>query len=265
MQAQLRARCAQNVKLLRIARLRAIKRDESATLAAMIKMFNQFTQRLLLPGSCALCAAAVRGELALCDACAAELPRNKTSCALCALPLGIATPCCGRCLKKRLLITRIVAPFQYAHPIDSLVLRFKKRGDLACGALLAALFAQEFAATYSDQMPQALVPVPLHAARLRVRGFDQARLLAQALGTSVARPVLTSLLRTRDTGSQGGLSATARVRNVADAFVASGCTAVQHVALIDDGATTAATLNACALALKRAGVKRVDAWVIARA
>ena len=230
----------------------------------MIKLLKQFSQ-LLLPGSCALCGVAVRTDLALCEACAAELPRNKASCALCALPLGAAVPCCARCLKKRLLITRIVAPFQYAHPIDSLVLRFKKRGDLACGALLAALFAQELAACYLDQMPQALVPVPLHDARLRVRGFDQARLLAQAIGKTTARPVMTGLLRTRDTGSQGGLSATARVRNVAGAFVASGFNAVQHVVLIDDVATTAATLNACALALKRAGVKRVDAWVIARA
>lgn len=231
----------------------------------MIKQINEFAQRLLLPASCALCQAPVRTDLALCGACADELPRNKACCAMCALPLGIATQCCGRCLKKRLLITRIVAPFQYAHPIDSLVLRFKKRGDLACGALLAALFAQEFSAIVSVEMPQALVPVPLHEARLRVRGFDQARLLAQALGKMTVRPVMTSLLRTRDTGTQGGLSATARVRNVAGAFVASGFNGVQHVALIDDVATTAATLNACALALKRAGVKRVDAWVIARA
>ena len=198
----------------------------------MIKQLNRFAKRLFLPNSCALCAAAVSSDLALCDACMAELPRNKTSCALCALPLGVATPCCGRCMKKRLLITRVVAPFQYAHPMD---------------------------------MPQVLVPVPLHGSRLRLRGFDQARLLAQAMGKSAERPVLTSLMRVRDTGSQGGLSATARVRNVAGAFTASGFKGLQHVALIDDVATTAATLNACALALKRAGVKRVDAWVIARA
>lgn len=239
----------------------------SAILAAMIKQLNQFAKRLLLPNCCALCAAPVHTDIALCGDCAAELRHNKSSCALCALPLAVATPCCGRCLKKRLLITRIVAPFQYAHPIDSLVLRFKKRGDLACGALLAELFTQELAKTSLDAMPQALVPVPLHAARLRVRGFDQARLLAQAIATSYALPVLTGLVRTRDTGSQGGLSATARVRNVVGAFVASGSgfNAVQHVALIDDVATTAATLNACALALKRGGIKRVDAWVIARA
>lgn len=231
----------------------------------MIKQLNRFAKRLFLPNSCALCAASVTCDLALCDACMAELPRNMTSCALCALPLGVATSCCGRCMKKRLLIARVIAPFQYAHPIDSLVLRFKKRGDLASGALLAALFAQEVQALPAFDMPQALVPVPLHDSRLRVRGFDQARLLAQALAKTAERPVLTSLMRVRDTGSQGGLSATARVRNVAGAFTASGFNGVQHVALIDDVATTAATLNACALALKRAGVKRVDAWVIARA
>ena len=242
---------------------------KNATLVAMFKPFNQFAKRLLLPNSCALCEAPVSVDIALCDACAKELPRNENCCALCALPLGVATACCGRCMRKRLLINRILAPFQYAHPIDSLVLRFKKRGDLATGALLAAMFSQEFDAQKRamtlGELPQALVPVPLHDARLRVRGFDQARLLAQALGKTAARPVLTSLLRTRDTGSQGGLSATARVRNVAGAFAASGFNGVQHVALIDDVATTAATLNACALALKRAGVKRVDAWVIARA
>ena len=237
----------------------------SATFVAMMKQLNQFAQRLFLPNSCALCEVPVYTDIALCPSCAAELVRNKSSCALCALPLGVAAACCGRCMKKRLLITRIVAPFLYAHPIDSLVLRFKKRGDLACGALLAELFAQELVHMSLDAMPQALVPVPLHEARLRVRGFDQARLLAQALAKTVARPVLTGLLRTRDTGTQGGLSASARVRNVAGAFVASGFAGVQHVALVDDVATTAATLNACALALKRAGVRRVDAWVIARA
>lgn len=231
----------------------------------MMKQLNQLAQRLFLPNSCALCEVPVQTDIALCPSCAAELLRNKSSCALCALPLAVATACCGRCMKKRLLVTRIVAPFLYAHPIDSLVLRFKKRGDLACGALLAELFAQELVHTSLDAMPQALVPVPLHEARLRVRGFDQARLLAQAFGKTASRPVLTGLQRTRDTGTQGGLSANARVRNVAGAFVASGFAGVQHVALIDDVATTAATLNACALALKRAGVKRVDAWVIARA
>jgi len=240
-------------------------RVKSATLVVMIKQLNQFAKRLFLPNSCALCAAAVSSDLALCAACAVELPRNTICCTLCALPLGVATRCCGRCLKKRLLITRVVAPFQYAQPIDSLVLRFKKRGDLASGSLLAALFAQEVQALSALDVPQALVPVPLHDSRLRVRGFDQARLLAYALGKTAARPVLTSLKRVRDTGSQGGLSATARVRNVAGAFVASGFNGVNHVALVDDVATTAATLNACALALKRAGVKRVDAWVIARA
>lgn len=234
----------------------------------MIHQLNHFAKRLILPNSCALCEAPVVSDVALCVACATELPRNKNCCALCALPLAAATERCGRCLKKRLLITRIVAPFQYAHPIDSLVLRFKKRGDLACGALLAELFGKEFAANTSmsaDEMPQALVPVPLHDARLRTRGFDQARLLARALAKTVSLRVLTGLQRTRDTGSQSGLSASARVRNVAGAFVAFGLNGVQHVALVDDVATTAATLNACALALKRAGVKRVDAWVIARA
>ncbi len=231
----------------------------------MWTQLNQYAKNALLPNSCALCADTVRGDLALCPGCALDLPHNQHCCALCALPLPAAVKRCGRCLKKRLLITRIVAPFQYAHPIDSLILRFKKRGDLACGTLLAALFARHCPELRDRELPDALIPVPLHTARLRTRGFDQARLLADALGQQFARPVHTNLVRTRDTGTQGGLSARARVKNVAGAFSAVNLTGIQHVALIDDVATTAATLNACALALKRAGVARIDAWVMARA
>jgi ComF family protein len=231
----------------------------------MWTQLNQYVKHALLANSCALCADPVHGDLALCAGCALDLPRNQNCCALCALPLATPTVRCGRCLKKRLLITRIIAPYAYAHPIDSLVLRFKKRGDLACGALLAQLFAQSFRELPNAELPEVLIPVPLHTARLRTRGFDQARLIADALGRQLSCPVQTTLVRTRDTGTQGGLSAAARVRNVARAFFASELNGVAHAALIDDVATTAATLNACALALKRAGVRRVDAWVIARA
>jgi ComF family protein len=241
----------------------------------MWQAINRRVQQFVLPPICALChAPSADPNKQLCAGCDAELQRNTRACRLCAQPLPAlalesAQVTCGRCLKKRLLITQIVAPFQYAHPLDSLVLRFKKRGELACGATLAALFIHAVRSDSALELPQALVPVPLHRVRLRERGFDQARLLAQAYGTHFNIPLRPELLiRTRHTGTQAGLSATARVQNVRGAFFAAptaGAKLPAHVALIDDVATTAATLNACALALKRAGVTRVDAWVLARA
>jgi ComF family protein len=230
----------------------------------MKQKLHALIHQWLLPQVCRLCQSAVAGELALCAPCLRELPRNLSCCACCALPLPISVPRCGRCLKKQPLVTQLIAPYLYVHPIDSLVLRFKKSADLASGELLGTLFIQSLELP-KLQMPQALCPVPLHLSRLRERGFDQALLLAEKISRHLKIPICDALIRNRDTGSQGGLRAEARQRNVRGAFVAPQPLALTHVALIDDVATTTATLNACALALKRAGVQRVDAWVMARA
>ena len=97
------------------------------------------------------------------------------------------------------------------------------------------------------------------------RGSLVAELLARDLSTALKIPMRQSLVRVRDTGSQGGLSKPARRLNVRAAFKAVDLTGVSHITLIDDVATTSSTLNACALAALRAGVRRVDAIVIARA
>jgi ComF family protein len=109
----------------------------------------------------------------------------------------------------------------------------------------------------------AAVPVPLHRSRLRSRGFNQAVDLARGLGI----PVVRALHRTRATPTQTSLPAAQRHRNVRDAFVATrrarplaGRTAL----LVDDVSTTGATLEACARALKRAGIATVLAVTAAR-
>ena len=177
------------------------------------------------------------------------------------MPQAIASSECGRCSQAEFLLDKIVAPFRYQFPLDSMIVRFKKSSELSLTNLLVDLAIPAFSDT-----PDALIPVPLHQHRLRERGFDQALLLAQAIGKHRMIPVLDALERTRDTGTQGGLSAKARVQNVHGAFnVRLQSPLPERVALIDDVATTGATLNACAKALKRAGVREVQAWVIARA
>jgi ComF family protein len=177
------------------------------------------------------------------------------------MPQAITSAECGRCSQTEFVLDKIVAPFRYQFPLDSLIVRFKKSSELSLANLLVSLSVPAFSDT-----PDALVPVPLHQHRLRERGFDQALLLAQAIAKLRAIPVLDALERTRDTGTQGGLSAKARVHNVHGAFAVRLQSALpERVALIDDVATTGATLNACAKVLKRAGVREVQAWVIARA
>jgi ComF family protein len=108
-----------------------------------------------------------------------------------------------------------------------------------------------------------VVPVPLHKSRRRERGFNQAVDLAAHLGL----PVVTALGRVRATATQTGLPAAQRHRNVRDAF---GLTpaglrlAGATIVLVDDVSTTGATLEACARALKEAGVVEVRALTAAR-
>ena len=108
-----------------------------------------------------------------------------------------------------------------------------------------------------------IVPVPLHASRRRARGFDQAADLARHLGLPVSR----ALRRVRATAVQASLPAARRHANVRDAFAATRAArdlSGAVVVLVDDVCTTGATLDACARALKDAGIAEVRALTAAR-
>lgn len=218
--------------------------------------------RLLWPTRCLACDEAGGELLDLCPACAATLPWHHNACRQCALPLP-GPGLCGSCLTRPPPLQATQAAFLYGAPLDRLLPRFKFHQDLAAGRLLSQLMAESFA---SLPPPHALVPVPLHRARLRRRGYDQALELARPLARALGLPLRVDLLRrVRDTAAQSELDAAMRRRNLRDAFaVSAGATLPMHVVLVDDVMTTGATLHAAALALRRAGVRRVDAWVCAR-
>jgi ComF family protein len=218
----------------------------------------------LLPARCLLCAEDGDAGLDLCAACLAALPWNRTPCARCGLPLAVAAPACGRCLRAPPAFAATFAPWTYAFPLDRLMPRFKFHGDLAAGALVVDRW---LVAARGRALPDALVPVPLHRARLRERGYDQALELARPLARGLGIPLLAEgLHRVRATAAQSALGAGARRRNVRGAFAAAPRTRwPPHVALVDDVMTTGATLGECARVLKAAGAVRVDVWVAARA
>ncbi|WP_374579014.1 ComF family protein, partial [Phenylobacterium sp.] len=110
---------------------------------------------------------------------------------------------------------------------------------------------------------------PLHRSRLLGRRFNQAAEIARPLARMWERPYLADVVvRRRDTGTQGGRSASGRRRNVAAAFTVPPGRKTQvegrTVLLIDDVMTTGATLEGCARALLAAGAARVDVAVVAR-
>ena len=110
--------------------------------------------------------------------------------------------------------------------------------------------------------------MPLHPHRLRERGFNQALLLARALGRRRGLPVASrALVRRRATRAQPGLAAPERRRNLRDAFAVASPATVQsrHIVLVDDVLTTGATADACARVLVAAGAKRIDVYTVGRA
>lgn len=220
--------------------------------------------RWLLPWRCLLCGDAGADGLDVCAACAAELPRNTSCCARCALPLPSQAALCGACQRKPPPWDAAWAPFRYGWPLDRLEARYKFGRDLAAGRTLAQLWCR---AAAPAALPRLILPVPLHRARLRQRGYNQALELARPLGRALGVPVRHDwLLRPRATAAQTELDAHARRRNVRGAFaLREGAAVPPHVALLDDVMTTGATLAECARVLRRAGVARVDVWALARA
>ncbi len=111
-----------------------------------------------------------------------------------------------------------------------------------------------------------IAPVPLHPSRLAERGYNQSALLARVLAAEVGVPLDERLLiRHRATAHQVGLGQAERTRNVTGAFACRGAAAGKRVMLVDDVATTGATLEACAVALREAGATNVAALTLARA
>jgi len=226
--------------------------------------------RALLPARCLVCGEPGEQGRDLCAECRRALPWNVPACGRCGLPLGAGedatTAICGRCLRKPPPLDRAYAAFRYAFPVDRLLPRFKFHSDLAAGRELSDALCASLAAAVAagDARPGALVPVPLHPRRLRSRGYNQALELARPLAKAFAIPLLPEgLRRVRDIAPQSDLGALARRRNPRGAFAAAdGLPA--YVALVDDVMTTGATLHECAKVLRRAGVQRVDAWVVAR-
>lgn len=217
---------------------------------------------LLLAPRCLVCGERGLPRQDLCAVCTQALPWNNSSCNACGLPMPFASARCGHCQRTPPAFTRVRAVFRYEFPVDRLLPRFKFHGDLAAGALLAELMASTLP---GDDLPQALVPVPLHPARLRERGYDQARELARALGARLRVPVLPLLARPVATAAQTRLGAAARRQNVRAAFRCRAGPLPSHVALVDDVMTTGATVHECADVLRHAGVARIDVWVVARA
>lgn len=211
---------------------------------------------LALPARCGHCGAAVAGGAPLCAPCRAAIPSLPVALCVACLARGRDPSACAVHAGRRARAAWLYDA-RAAHVVHAF--KFGGRPDLA-GALADALAA----ALPSGPRPDLVVPVPLHAARRRERGYDQAERLATALATRVGAPCVPGVLRrARATAPQSRLGAAARRANVAGAFAVARPAWVRgrRVLVVDDVVTTGATLEACLEALEAAGAAAEGAAV----
>ncbi len=233
---------------------------------------------LVFPTPCHVCGQPLDlGRVsALCGRCWGSLERMPAvGCVRCGWPFpdpsaaaGSETPLCQRCRETRdhFRLARAILRYRQDGIARAAILLVKHGGRLPLLRRLARLLAEE-APTYLSPMDwDGLVPVPLHWTRRWRRGFNQAEVLARAVGRHHGLPVLCrALRRVRATPLQQGDFETRR-RNVRDAFAVASPAALtdRRLLLVDDVFTTGATANACAEALLRAGAAEVGVLTLAR-
>lgn len=197
----------------------------------------------------------------LCDACARSVPPLATGiCFRCGAP---AAALCRWCVQLDRGVRQARAAYPYAGWVSTAMRRFKYGDERSRARHLASLMVPMLAALGPFD---AIVPVPLHARKLRDRGYNQSELLARAIGAEIDVPVRAVLIRVRDTPSQVTLARDERLANLAGAFALDPAwrpAPGQRFLLIDDVRTTGATLNACARELARSGPRQVTAATLA--
>jgi competence protein ComFC len=226
---------------------------------------------LFFPPHCSACQADTDAGVHLCAGCAEGARRIEAPfCRVCSQPFeGAITSefICSNCGDRRFHFDCAVAPYLSHGVVRDFIHRFKYDGDYHLRHPLA-----EWAAVALDderlrvQPYDAFIPVPLHRARKRERGFNQAEVLASLLARRTGTPLCNELQRTRYTTTQTRLDRHERMENLRGAFRVRQAAAVQrrHLILVDDVFTTGSTVEECARVLMQAGAASVRALTVAR-
>jgi ComF family protein len=220
-----------------------------------------------IPRRCVLCNQA-SGAGSVCAGCRDDLPWLGATCSGCAgpLPAGIDGGLCARCGAALPATSKVMAALSYEYPVDRMIAGAKFHRELhlahALGELLAVTVTRSGA---GRQMPDLLVPVPLHQRRLATRGYNQALEIARPVAERTGVPLAAGLCeRIRPTAEQTGLPAAERRRNLRGAFrVRESCVGTR-LAILDDVITTGSTAAAVAQAFRTAGAAHIEVWVVAR-
>ncbi|HLK85989.1 MAG TPA: ComF family protein [Candidatus Binataceae bacterium] len=237
----------------------------------------RYLLNFLYPPRCAACDMPLPVDTMrrVCIECIAAVePPRPPLCLICGAPLGTSAEDehCGHCRIARPAFDSARALARYAsgpdreNSVAALLRRHKYGLDQALGRALAEYL--DAAPAMEPGAYDVIIPVPLHRARLRWRGFNQAALLGAALARRLECPLdVATLARVRATPPQTARDRIQRARNVHRAFTVRrpARVASRRVLLVDDVMTTGATADECARVLREAGARRIDVFTLARA
>lgn len=221
---------------------------------------------LALPTQCAVCRG--WGRERICAPCRRRFTPAVARCERCALQVPQGAAVCGACLKAPPPFDATLVAWDYGHPWDRLIGQFKFHAALDLALPFARSLADAWRASGSAH-PGLLLPVPLHAQRLRERGYNQSWQIARRLSRMVhCAADARLLLRMKDTPHQLAFPPEQRAANVRGAFAVEPTRLAElrgrRITVVDDVMTTGATAAEIARVLLQAGAAAVQVWVVAR-
>ncbi len=233
-------------------------------LGRVIRAVSEPFVSFLFPPACLACNAPMeRSDGELCSDCGRQLRRVRNSDAIYLQTFGALVG--DRCLDG------LEAPFYFekAGPLQSMIHQLKYGGMTRVGVRVGVEIAHQLD-RYAGRADVVIVPVPLHATKLRERGYNQSWFIGRGIGKALQIELLPrAIRRVVDTQSQTTLDSAQRAKNVAGVFQLSrGAAALlqgKTVLLVDDVITTGATVRSCASTLRESGVEAIIACAAALA
>jgi len=236
----------------------------------LMKRWFGAVRDLLFPLSCTICSASISTSgSALCTKCLEEIRLiSSPLCTICGLEMVSSSPgdhLCGSCLRKKPPFHSARAVARYHEPVSTLLHNLKYQGDTS--VLPALQEVVNLSSPVSIGHTDRIIPVPLHIHRLRSRGFNQAKLLAELFFQGYKEQLLLDCLERRQyTEPQTTLDGDARRKNLRQAFTVQKAEQIQGrtVFLVDDVYTTGTTVAECSKVLLAAGAHSVKVVTVAR-
>jgi len=233
----------------------------------MLRKYLRALKDIIFPPLCLCCQVKIN-EGYLCRHCLKKIRfLGPYLCQYCSLPINYQSGrICPRCKDKIPPFTRVISIAAYQEPMVSLIHLFKyKNCEYLAGFLSNLIVRQLLKIKVNFYGFDAVLSVPMHKYKLKMRGYNQSKLLAKLLSKHFKIPLRDDIISNKTTNtSQTKLSKDKRQKNVEGAFTARGNLENKNLILVDDIFTTGSTINACAKALKEKGANKILVVTLAK-